>query len=143
MKQSTLALLLGSVTFSGALTVVAAQQPASVLAGVYTEGQAKRGEKVYADSCTVCHGPKLTGDLGPPIAGKDFVAGWKDMTVGELLDKIAMSMPSNAPGSLTPQQNADVLAYVLSVNKYPAGQAELGTDVAPLKAVKMAAPPNP
>jgi len=49
-------------------------------------------------------------------------------------------MPSSAPGSLTPEQYADVMAYVLSINKYPAGQAEIAKDGAGLKSVKMAAP---
>ena len=40
------------------------------------------------------------------------------MTAGELIDKISMDMPSNAPGTLKPDQYADVMAYVLSVNRY-------------------------
>ena len=140
--KTTMAMLLGSTMFALALTTVRAQQPGSALAGVYTEAQAKRGELLYTDQCKICHGPKLEGDLGPSIAGKEFVAAWKDMSVGELLDKILMTMPSNQPGTLTPQQGADLLAYVLSVNKYPVGQAELGTTVPPLKAVKMAVPPG-
>jgi hypothetical protein len=51
-----------------------------------------------------------------------------------------MDMPSSAPGSLNPDQYADVLAYLLSVNKYPAGQTEIAKDGAGLKSVKMAAP---
>ena len=49
-------------------------------------------------------------------------------------------MPSNAPGTLTPEQYADVMAFVLSVNKYPAGQTELPTTSAALKSVKMVEP---
>ena len=131
--KTTMAMLLGSTMFALALTTVRAQQPGSALAGIYTEAQAKRGELLYTDQCKICHGPKLEGDLGPSIAGKEFVAAWKE---------ILMTMPSNQPGTLTPQQGADLLAYVLSVNKYPVGQAELGTTVPPLKAVKMAVPPG-
>ena len=127
-----------------AYSTVRAQQPAprSVLDGVYTEAQAKRGEKVFADTCATCHGPKLEGTStgGPPLAGPDFINGWKDMSVGALLNKIGMDMPSNAPGTLTPEQYADTLAYVLSVNKYPAGQTELPTDPVALKPVRMAEP---
>lgn len=123
---------------------VRAQQPAprSVLDGVYTDAQAMRGDKVFADTCATCHGPKLMGTDtgGPPLAGKEFISGWKDMSVGALLNKISMDMPSNAPGTLTPEQYADTLAYVLSVNKYPAGQTELPTDPVALKLVKMAEP---
>lgn len=130
---------------AAAYSTVAAQQPApqSVLEGVYTDVQAKRGETVYAENCGTCHGPKLMGTDtgGPPLAGPDFINGWKDMSVGALLNKINMDMPSNAPGTLTPEQYADTTAYVLSINRYPAGQTELPTDAAALKTVKMAAPP--
>jgi mono/diheme cytochrome c family protein len=127
---------------AGAYSAVRAQAPKSVLDGVYTEAQSKRGDKVYADNCATCHGPKLEGTDtgGPTLVGKDFVNGWKDMSAGALLSKISMDMPSNAPGTLTPAQYADVMSFVLSVNKYPAGQTELPTDAAALKAVKMAEP---
>ena len=145
MKLITFALIVGSVTLGASYATVRAQQsaPASVLAGVFTAEQAKLGEMVYNDACSPCHGPMLAGgDLAPPLAGNDFIAGWKDMTVGDLLDKIEMTMPSNAPGSLMPMQYASVLAYVLNYNKYPAGPMKLPSDPAPLKAVKMAAPPQ-
>src|SRR5262245_3378484 len=145
MKITSSALFVVAFAALGAAyTTVRAQQPASVLDGVYTAAQAKRGEKVYSDTCGVCHGPKLGGTDtgGPTLTGPDFVNGWKDMSLGALLNKINMDMPSNAPGTLEPQQYADSLAYVLSVNKYPAGMTELPTDPSALKAVKMAAPPK-
>jgi mono/diheme cytochrome c family protein len=127
---------------AGAYSTVRAQAPKSVLDGVYTEAQSKRGDKVYADNCATCHGPTLEGTDtgGPTLVGKDFVNGWKDMSAGALLSKISMDMPSNAPGTLMPAQYADVMAFILSVNKYPAGQTELPTDAGALKAVKMAEP---
>ena len=127
---------------AGAYSTVRAQQPASVLDGIYTAAQAARGEKVYTESCATCHGPKLEGSstAGPTLSGPDFTNGWKDMSAGALLNKINQDMPSNAPGTLTPAQYADVMAHILSVNKYPAGSTELPTDAGALKAVKMAAP---
>ncbi len=137
---------MGFALLAGAYSTVRAQPPApkSVLDGVYSAAQATRGEKVYADSCAVCHGPKLQGTdtAGPTLSGPDFTNGWKDMSVGALLNKIKEDMPSNAPGTLTPEQYADVMSFVLSVNKYPAGQADLPTDPAALRPVKMAAPPQ-
>jgi mono/diheme cytochrome c family protein len=140
---SSVLCLLGFTMLAGAYSAVLAQAPESALGGVYTTDQAKRGEKVYADSCATCHGPKLLGTDagGPPIGDKDFIGGWKDMSVGALLNKISTDMPSNAPGTLTPEQYADVAAYVLSVNRYPAGMTELPTDAAALKTVKMGTPP--
>jgi alcohol dehydrogenase (cytochrome c) len=53
------------------------------------------------------------------------------------LHAAVISMPMDAPGSMQPQEYADILAYFLSINGYPAGQAELaGTDEA-IKAVKI------
>jgi S-disulfanyl-L-cysteine oxidoreductase SoxD len=143
MKR-TPALLLGLAitTFTVGFSTARAQAPASALDGIYADEQAKRGEKVFADSCAVCHGDKLEGTNtgGPALSGKDFINGWKGMTAGELMEKISMDMPSNAPGTLKPDQYADVMAYVLSVNKYPAGKTPLPTTAATLKAVKMLEP---
>lgn len=131
---------------AAAFSTVRAQQPApqSVLNGVFTAEQAKRGEKVYADTCATCHGPKLMGTDtgGPTLFGPDFINGWKDMSLGALLNKIVMDMPSNAPGTLTPEEYADSLAYVLSINKYPAGQTELPKEAEALRPVRMAPAPR-
>jgi S-disulfanyl-L-cysteine oxidoreductase SoxD len=116
--------------------VVGAQAPASVLAGAYTADQAKRGADLYAKECAACHGDTLTGmDPIPPLAGSDFQSHFK--TVGELFDKTSTTMPAIAPGSLTAEQVADVLAYILSVNKYPAGSTALPSKVEALTTIKM------
>lgn len=135
-------LALAITTFTVGFSTARAQTPASALDGIYADEQAKRGEKVYADNCATCHGDKLEGTNtgGPALSGKDFINGWKGMTAGELIDKISMDMPSNAPGTLKPDQYADVMAYVLSVNKYPAGKTPLPTTSATLKTVKMMEP---
>ena len=134
---------LGFATLAAASATLGAQQR-SVLDGVFTDAQAKRGEKVYTDTCATCHGPKLAGTDtgGPTLDGPDFVNGWKDMSLGALLNKVNMDMPSNAPGTFTPEQYADVLAYVLSYNKYPAGQTEIPTDPEKLRPVRMAVAPR-
>jgi mono/diheme cytochrome c family protein len=134
---------LGCTTLALAYSTARAQEPArSVLEGVYTDAQAKRGEKVYTDACATCHGPRLAGtDTGPTLAGADFINGWKEMSLGALLNKINMDMPSNAPATLAPEEYADVLAYVLSFNRYPAGPTELPTDPEALRPVRMAAAP--
>jgi len=138
-----------SVAFAAAIAMLGAafstlraQQPQTVNDGVYTAAQAMRGQMVYANSCLMCHGNKLQGSDsgGPSLTGKDFVADFKDMTVGQLLMKISNDMPSDAPGTLAKDQYADVTAYVLSYNKYPAGMTELADGDA-LNMVKMAAPP--
>jgi len=122
-------------------SAVQAQAPANVNDGIYTAAQADRGKAVFAMTCAGCHGDKGEGGTaGPTLTGPDFVNGYKDGSAGALLNKISQDMPSSAPGSLEAQQYADVFAYVLSMNKYPAGQTEAPKDAAALKDVKMAAP---
>ncbi|HVZ20848.1 MAG TPA: cytochrome c [Vicinamibacterales bacterium] len=142
MTKTALFLVCGMALAGAAYTSVGAQTPATVNDGIYTTAQADRGKKVYDDNCAGCHGPELKGTDtgGPTLNGPDFISGYKDGNASALYNKISMDMPSNAPGSLNPDQYADVLAYVLSVNKYPAGQTEIPKDGAGLNAVKMATP---
>jgi mono/diheme cytochrome c family protein len=144
MRATHAAILLtvGTVVAVNAASRVLAQAGTSVNDGVFSAAQAMRGAMVYSDNCAVCHDPKLIGGIGPELAGMDFVANWKDKTVGDLFDKIKTTMPASAPGTLTPQQTADVLSFILSTNHYPAGAIDLGADAAPLKAVPIADPPQ-
>ena len=114
---------------------VHAQQSQTVKQGVYTEEQAKRGQSIYKDRCSSCHGETLEGRLGPPLAGDNFIGDWDKQPLSELVNKIRNTMPQNDPGKLTGQQAADIVAYILQVGKFPAGQAELGADEAVLKQV--------
>jgi len=98
----------------------------SVWDGVYTEDQAKRGEAIYRKECAACHGATLTGgESAPPLTGGPFLANWNGLTMGDLFDRIRKTMPQTNPGRLTRQQDADILAFMLSVNKFPAGKTEL------------------
>jgi cytochrome c len=98
----------------------------SVWDGVYTEDQAKRGEPIYSKECAACHGAMLTGgESAPPLTGGAFLANWNGLTMGDLFDRIRKTMPQSNPGRLTRQQDADILAFVLSVNKFPSGKTEL------------------
>jgi mono/diheme cytochrome c family protein len=121
-------------------TMVAQQKTAKD--GVFSAEQAKRGEMLYTDTCAACHDPALIGGVGPALSGKDFFTGWKEMTVGDLFGKIKNEMPLTAPGTLTPEQTADVVSYILSFNKFPAGAAALAADPAPLKDIKISEPPT-
>jgi hypothetical protein len=86
-----------------------------------------------------CHGGRLQGNPAAPLAGAAFVSRWADgqHTLDDLLYIMRTLMPYNAPASLTKQQYADVLAYVLKVNGYPAGEAELVPSAAVLKHITL------
>jgi len=140
-KTRPVFVVLGIALLGTAYTAVQAQGPQSVNDGIYTAAQAERGKMVYSTTCAGCHGEKADGGAaGPTLTGPDFTNGYKDGSAGALLNKISQDMPSNAPGSLDAQQYADVFAYILSINKYPAGETEAPKDPAALKGVKMAAP---
>jgi mono/diheme cytochrome c family protein len=108
-------------------------------AGIYSEAQAARGEQLYQQYCVSCHGGRLQGNPAAPLAGPTFVSRWADgaHTLDDLLYIMRTQMPYNAPASLSKQQYADVLAYVLKVNGYPAGEAELAPVASVLKGVTL------
>jgi cytochrome c len=108
--------------------------------GVYSEAQAKRGETLYADKCASCHAPDLTGlDQAPPLSGDDFNINWNDLAVNDLFERIHISMPADKPGSLSRQEAADIVAFVLQKGGFPTGQAELPSEADGLKAIKFLA----
>ena len=96
---------------------------------MYTADQARRAEPLAARSCAKCHGPDLTGGQdGPGLVGSEVLEAWSMLTIGDLFDRIRMTMPADAPLSLSPQETVDLLAYVLSLNKCPPGEKELAAD---------------
>lgn len=120
---------------------VAAQAAAtSVWTGVYTEEQAKRGEVIYYERCGVCHGPQLEGgDMTPALLGGVFTSTWNDLPLSDLFERIRITMPLNQPSTLSRQQTADVTAFLLKSNKWPAGQTELPRELEPLKEIQIQA----
>ncbi len=124
---------------SGAVTATGrAQAQKSTWDGVYTAEQATRGATVYAESCASCHGGTLQGgDQAPSLAGDDFLRAWNELTIYDLFDRIHTTMPQDQPGLLTPAQNADLIAYMLSANKYPAAATELSHDAAVMKTIRI------
>ncbi len=115
-----------SAAFIFAMTVtVQAAEPRSAKDGAYNAAQVKRGGALYAQKCETCHGPKLTAGEAPPLAGAEFMANWSAYSVGDLFEKLRNTMPANDPKSLSNQEYADLIALILSANKFPAGEAEL------------------
>jgi mono/diheme cytochrome c family protein len=116
---------------------VSAQGSKSQWDGVYTIEQAKRGEKLYAEKCASCHGPDLNGgEMAPGLTGGEFTANWNDLSLGDLFERMRISMPQNAPGSLSRPENADILSYILNKGNYPTGQAELPSQTEALNQIK-------
>ena len=110
---------------------VVAAQKASVWDGVYQDAQATRGKDDYEYNCGSCHIHDLSGDTikdVPPLTGPEFLETWNGKTVKELLEYISTNMPQGSRGSLPPNTVADITAYVLKFNQFPAGSEALAAD---------------
>ena len=112
---------------------------------VYSTAQANQGKEVYASQCVSCHGANLEGNIGPALKGAQFqqMAAAQQLTGASLLAVIAASMPKSDPGGLTPAEYADLTAYILQQNGYPAGAAPLSAKSPKLQALALSkAPPG-
>jgi mono/diheme cytochrome c family protein len=106
--------------------------------GVYTKEQARRGQATYQETCLKCHGETLGGgEGGPEVAGEEFRQKWNGKTAGDLFALIRKTMPADDPGSLSNREFSDLVAYILSVNEYPAGQKEMDRDLAALNEIRI------
>ena len=130
-------LALGCVLTLPSSSRVHARQPRSAMSGVYTEAQATRGEAISQARCIACHGENLSGDIAPPLVGQGFLSVWEKQPLSELFDKIHITMPADALGTLTRPHSADLTAYILRANRFPAGTTELGSDGATLKQISL------
>ncbi|MEE2790863.1 MAG: cytochrome c [Acidobacteriota bacterium] len=115
---------------AGMVLVVAiaagANQRASVWDGVYTAAQAQRGAPLYEKDCAECHGADLSGgEMAPGLVGDEFVWTWNGLSVGELFERLRVSMPQGLPGRVSRQAKADILAFMLAMNGFPPGGTEL------------------
>ncbi|HEX4105215.1 MAG TPA: c-type cytochrome [Rhizomicrobium sp.] len=118
-----------------------AQSATTTLSGVYTEAQATRGQEQYVTNCAPCHGATAQGNgEAPALTGAEFTADWIGLTLGDLFDRIRTTMPQDQPGKLSRDQYADVVAFILKINGYPAGQKDLDKRSEYLKAIGFVAP---
>ena len=103
---------------------------ASTMDGVYTAAQAVAGSDVFAAYCRSCHTP--TVHSGAPFRGK-----WFGRPVAVLYGYIRREMPKNEPGSMSDEDYAAALAYLLKVNGMPAGDMSLPADSAALHRIRL------
>jgi S-disulfanyl-L-cysteine oxidoreductase SoxD len=137
-KMRAMLILASLLTVCCAITApeeAQAQTTQSVWDGVYTDAQADRGSGQYTQHCAMCHGAVLEGNgEAPPLVGQ-FIPDWAGTTLADLFDKISVTMPLNAPGTLRPTIAADILAYILKANNFPAGANALGSTPDSLKTI--------
>ena len=122
--------------------VVAVAQQRTAWDGIYSAPQAERGRTGYMQSCAACHAQDLRGQgTAPSLVEESFAFLYNDISVGELLDKIQKLMPSDRPGSLPGETYRDIVAFLLQVNKFPAGEKEMDADPEALRKVLITAKP--
>lgn len=108
-----------SALAGSAIALIAGQQPSG--APVYTADQAAAGRAAYEANCASCHVADLGGrNEAPQLAGGDFINVWRTRTTKDLFDYMSSTMPPGGP-SLSPDQYASIVAYVLQQNSAPAG----------------------
>jgi cytochrome c len=107
----------------------------STLTGVYTLEQANRGKNVYFGVCKSCHSVESH-------TGATFAKFWKGKQLSDLYDYVATRMPKSDPGSLAPEDAADVVAYLLRMNAMPVGKDEMYPDVDSLKKFRIEVKPR-
>jgi mono/diheme cytochrome c family protein len=123
---------------SVAAASIAAQTPRTVWDGVYSEEQSRRGRELYSAKCLSCHGADLSGgEMAPPLVGIGFQSNWNGQTVGDLSERIRVSMPLGAEGTLSRQQVSDVIAAIFAAGDYPAGANELPRESDVLKTIQI------
>ena len=147
LRARTLPLTIAA-SIAAMMTVASSSLPAqessrSVRDGVYTEAQAHRGGEAFAQHCASCHGTSL-GGIGeaPSLVGGQFISDFDGLNLADLFDRIRTTMPLNYPGGLRREQYADILAFVLRSNGFPAGQNQLDHRSEYLSDIRFQAP-NP
>jgi cytochrome c len=126
------------IMLSAPRTQAVPQTSRSVWDGVFVKEQVKRGEALYARECASCHGADLTGgEEAPALAGPGFLANWEGLTMGDLAERVRVSMPPNSIGRLSRQHIVDILTHMLSFNSFPAGKAELDPKTEVLKQIRI------
>ena len=99
-------------------------------AGLYTKVQAEKGKELYEIECTICHAPR-------EFSGPVFQRRWLTPPVSGIFVHIMNTMPQDAPGSLSPEQTAAIVAYILELNGQPAGPEPLPVETEKLTQIRV------
>ena len=104
----------------------------SVLDGVFTARQVSRGAGRFRQVCVACHSIN-------DFRGARFRLIWVGRSVGDLFLVMSTLMPEGNPGSLSPEEYANIISYILSENGYPAGEVDLAADQPTLASIRIEA----
>lgn len=133
------ALLLGCWLLLPRLGIAGGEVPPAT----FTDEQAERGARVYAQHCQSCHGRHLSdGAHAVPIKGDAFRINWARRPVADLLTYLSENMPPRLASTLSLESHTDVLAFILQQNGEQAGEHELSSDPRKLAGMLLPTWPN-
>jgi mono/diheme cytochrome c family protein len=120
-----------------ALLVSVAVLVTTVWDGVFTKEQAASGSEAYQKNCVACHSPDLQSGPARVLVGETFWQDWGEDRLSSLFNVMAKTMPYDRPQSLDESTYADILAFILQENGFPAGSERLtSTSVAEIEVVR-------
>lgn len=105
----------------------------TTLEGVYSASQAEKGQQTYRKNCSACH-------AAAAYTGSAFRRLWTGRSVYDFFNLIRTTMPNDKPGKLGRGQYAEIMAYLLKLNGFPAGKDDLPDDDEPLKQIRIELP---
>jgi hypothetical protein len=133
MKQGLFALCL----LLSVLVASIAAQTRTVWNGVFTAEQATRGRALYGSSAFVSRRRSERRRDGSAAGRRWLQSSWNGLSVGDLSERIRVSMPLGQEGTLSRQQVSDVIAAILTAGEYPAGATELTNQPDVLKTIQI------
>ena len=93
---------------------------------IYSKEQAKTGEELYRTNCLTCHDKKYF---------RPVFKTWTGQSLGTFFQVMNASMPQGNPGSLHIEEYTDILAYMLSLSRYSAGENKLSSSTEYLNSI--------
>jgi mono/diheme cytochrome c family protein len=130
-------LIMSLLGIAATSTIAARSTGAPLPAAAYESNQAEKGAQLYAQRCAMCHGRALEGTFETPSLTGKFIANWGDRPLSDLYDYLGRAMPQFAPGTLTDEETARIVAFLLKANGATAGATPLPADSAALRKVRL------
>lgn len=124
--------ILAGAALLGAAT---ARKDPTTADGVYTRRQADDGRDLFALACQSCHAPTQH-------AGADFRGRWFGRSLGDLFEYLRTEMPQTDPGTLSDEEYIALMAYLMRINRMPAGQRPLAADSDALHRIRIDSVPS-
>ena len=104
------------LTLSLNVCAIAFAEPRTINDAIYSKAQAETGEQLYKEHCLTCHDKKYF---------RPVLKAWDGRSLEVFITVMSASMPESNPGALLEKEYVDILAYILSLGRYPAGDTEL------------------